>query len=277
MLLIEAHGHDRFRAVQTHAGGCVWYGRWLYVADNGTLLVFDLSRMMDIAAHNPDYATSNSVGMHEGVPHAAGYRYLLPLARRYDFRSESATRAWPAGGGPFDSLGLDRSTTPHRLMAGSFIIPAPADPGAGCENDCDPTHALVMTWDLDAHTGALTSLAARSFELFDGHRQPELYVQGVLGLDGDIWVVKSKGRGHHALHRHELYHAEPDRYDWPTFGEGITFNPRTNTFWCVKEYSAGDRCVFVTAVPGRPRRTFPRAYEDTSWAYVPPFVPPLSG
>ncbi|MQY15778.1 hypothetical protein SRB5_59690 [Streptomyces sp. RB5] len=74
---------QKYGAGSLHAGGIVWYGYKLYVADtNRGFRVFDLRDIIDLQGNLPEgtsYGTDKTaVGRQSGVFYAHGYRYILP-------------------------------------------------------------------------------------------------------------------------------------------------------------------------------------------------------
>ena len=83
LLLVEPtvgpDGVPNFRAVEIHAGGIAWVGRWLFVADTGHgLRVFDMERVMEVATGE------DHMGRQGERWYARGYRYIIPQVERYD-------------------------------------------------------------------------------------------------------------------------------------------------------------------------------------------------
>ncbi|MGW1882654.1 hypothetical protein [Streptomyces sp. NPDC001970] len=144
-----------------HAGGMVWYGNHLYVADtrNG-IRVFDMRLIMDLDLDldlDPDgdpstpgdmgtdtdgvQTTSNvqdktKIGRHNSVWYSYGYRYVMPQVAAWKFK---ATQSNPQGsyacvdtGAPKASyLSLDRSIVPDRLITGAYCRPEGTMPSTG--------------------------------------------------------------------------------------------------------------------------------------------------
>jgi hypothetical protein len=107
VLLVEAttgDGEPGVRPVRVHAGGLVWYGRTLLVADTrGGVRVFDLDDVCEVPPAGP------------WRERTFGYRFVLP--QRTAYRSEHADGDVPFR---FSFISVDRSRSGHRLVAGEY-------------------------------------------------------------------------------------------------------------------------------------------------------------
>ncbi|MGW6876105.1 hypothetical protein ACWGHA_27665 [Streptomyces xanthophaeus] len=138
-----------------HAGGMVWYGHYLYVADtrNG-IRIFDMEKIMDLdpdgdskagdemgadtdgVETTSDVEDKTKVGRHNNVWYSFGYRYVMPQVAAWKFK---ATQSNPSGsfkcvstGAPKASyLSLDRSKNPDRLIMGEYCRPESGFPSPG--------------------------------------------------------------------------------------------------------------------------------------------------
>ncbi|MFB6815654.1 hypothetical protein ACFCV8_14055 [Streptomyces sp. NPDC056347] len=119
-----------------HAGGMVWYGNYLYVADTANgMRVFDLRKIMDLNPDNkadvddktPDGLTSNVVdkrriGRQNNVWYGYGYRYVMPQVATLKFSTaknggETGGNQCYATGRPKASyISLDRTDTDHMIL-----------------------------------------------------------------------------------------------------------------------------------------------------------------
>ncbi|KOG23922.1 MULTISPECIES: hypothetical protein [Streptomyces] len=188
-----------------HAGGIVWYGNYLYVADtrNG-LRVFDMRYIMDL---DPDgipsthdamgsdtdgvKTTANvedktKVGRHDNVWYSFGYRYVMPQVAAWKFK---ATQSNPVGsyacvstGAPKASyISLDRGTTPDRLLMGEYCRPASGYPSTG----------RIASFPVAALEGRSADVTAEGWAnylpLTNGG------AQGAAAVGGTLYVNESKG------------------------------------------------------------------------------------
>ncbi|MFE5486090.1 hypothetical protein [Streptomyces sp. NPDC056527] len=135
---INASGNASYMSVRTsqhysssqynygslHAGGIVWYGYYLYVADtNRGFRVFDLRNIVDLGALPADkWGTSkNAIGRQDGVYHAHGYRYILPQSDGWT--NTACDTVEPPPGTPCDMQDNDKTceandVTPKTSYAG---------------------------------------------------------------------------------------------------------------------------------------------------------------
>jgi hypothetical protein len=210
------------RPVKVHAGGIVWHGEHVHVA--GTARGFSSFRLADIVAV-PARESSRLAVRADGVE-AFGYRYLLPVRFTYDAGALDGTEPLR-----YSFASVDRSTTPHELVAGEY--------GRG-----DMTTRLVR-YPFDPRTSLLstdTDGAARPVVL-DRGGVPGM--QGATVVRGTWFVTTSRGRfrlgsvwagrpGELREHRHQL----------PVGPEDITYWPSRDQLWSLSEYP-GARYVFA--------------------------------
>lgn len=119
-----------------HAGGMVWYGDYLYVADTANgMRVFDMSKIMDLNPDNnadvndptPDGLVSDvldkkRVGRQSNVWYSYGYRYVMPQVATLKFTtakpsgSTSGNRCYATGRPKASYISLDRTGTDHMVL-----------------------------------------------------------------------------------------------------------------------------------------------------------------
>ncbi|RYE86052.1 MAG: hypothetical protein EOO75_16220 [Myxococcales bacterium] len=139
-LLVEPTGtvaQPGYKAVTVHAGGIVWYGDHLYVADTSKgFRVFDMTRIFQVATDK------DTIGCAGGTCQAGTYRYVLPQVGAYRHGSACAPL--------FSWVSLDRSVSPPTLVSGEYCsATACAGPIAG----------RAFRWPLDPATGRLSGPA----------------------------------------------------------------------------------------------------------------------
>jgi hypothetical protein len=120
------------RTSSVHAGGIVWFGNYLYVADTSKgFRVFDMTRILEV-----ETGERNKIGYDSGddAYYGFGYRYVIPQVGRYTLCESSCCAR-------FSYISLDRSVSPPRLVAGEYV-----------SNDVG---ARIHTWQLDEETGRL--------------------------------------------------------------------------------------------------------------------------
>jgi hypothetical protein len=170
VLLVEPTTDAGYKAVPVHAGGIVWYGNLLYVADtrNG-LRIFDMNRIYAV-----DAADRAKIGKQpDGSYQAYGYGYVLVQV------------GWARGTGAtlrYSFAALDRASTPDSIVIGEFSKDA-ANPGRLVRFPLDYTDRLPRA-EADGR--------AYGSEAYNTHL---LHVQGALARDGRFWFASSNGGG----------------------------------------------------------------------------------
>lgn len=227
--IFNEDGRPSFEAVDSHCGGIVWFGRWLYVASNSTLRVFDMEAITDIKGQYPDYADSDYIGYLDGKYQAAGYRYIVPQVAIYTIVDEHR-------GKYFDTLSLDQSTDPPRLVAAAYINTNPE-----LEYDKDLDNAVVVFFDLDPSSGLLASSAGIA-EASDAAYTGQQYIQGVHARGDTVWF--SLGTIFKLIRR-KIGSDSGDEYGWAIGNEGITFFPNLDELWTVTEKEGARVCFYI--------------------------------
>lgn len=188
-----------------HAGGIVWYGNYLYVADtrNG-LRVFDMRHILDLdpdsdpGTHDAMGAdtdgvktTANTedktkVGRHDNVWYSFGYRYVMPQVAAWKFKAQQSnpkgTYACASAGAPRASyISLDRSTVPDRLLMGEY-----------CRPDADhPSTGRIASYPVAALEGRSADVSAQGWSNY--LPLPKGGAQGAAAYDGTLYVNESTG------------------------------------------------------------------------------------
>lgn len=172
-LLVEPKGTPQaptFAPVVLHAGGIVWYGNLLFVAETGRgFRVFDIARAMQVATD------VDAIGCQSGTCRAGLYKYVIPQIGGY----AQASACKPL----FSYVSLDRSTTPPSLLSGEYCS-STACAGA--------LAGRAFRWPLDAATGRLrTGTSWPSEAVMLGHTQ----VQGAASRNGIFYLSSSEPAG----------------------------------------------------------------------------------
>ena len=222
---VDGHGRVDVRPVHVHAGGIVWHGDHLQVA--GTRRGLSTFRLDDIV-RVPGDGDPDRLGVDGDAVHGFGYRYLLPLRFGYDAVTDAGLEQMR-----YSFLSLDRSSTPHELVAGEYgkgsmttrLVRYAVDPGSA-----------LLTADDDGTARPLV-LEERGI----GHTQGAVVVRGRWYLTtsagpyrlGSVWAGTPG-----ALVRH--------RFALPVGPEDITYWPSTDELWSLSEYP---RHRYVFAMP----------------------------
>lgn len=225
-----------------HAGGILWYGNYLYVADTTRgVRVFDMRSIFDLAkSPNGDAKDQKRIGRQDGVYYGFGYRYVMPQVGAWVNAAgpdNDGTFACKGSGAPkFSYVSIDRSAVPDRLVTGEYC--SSKDPGR------------VARWPLDGATGQLMP------DPRDGHvhatdvyRLPDHNVQGAVS-NGATWYL-SRSHGGSAG---QLLLATPDASPQGSLHltdsrpagigpEDLSFWPSHNEVWTVTEH-AGRRVLY---------------------------------
>lgn len=174
LLLVEPTGdasNPSFGPVESlhggalHAGGIVWYGDYLYVADtHGGLRVFDLTSVIRASDFNKDV-----IGVDGAKVHAHGYKYAVPELFRYTLHDGSC-------GARFSFASLDRSASPHTLVTGEYRS--------------DDHNGRIIVWELDEQTGLLDTRAGE-VRAIDAFVSGQTRMQGAAMLDGNVYISSS--------------------------------------------------------------------------------------
>ena len=205
VLLVEpriSNGRLTFDPVNTHAGGLVWYGTKLFVADSGRgIRVFDTAKIYRIAAGQD----SSKIGWDAttGRYNAFGYTYIMPMQLSYGQSTSGVcgVQTDPDGSGSrtaytnplcFSWIGLDRGTTPDSLVTGEYRTLG--------DLEASDTRIRVTRWSLNYHdravcdaTGATGTSCSSARTLTDGQQftVSDVYMTETPRLQGGLsWSGK---------------------------------------------------------------------------------------
>ncbi|MEQ8453701.1 MAG: hypothetical protein RLO52_19980 [Sandaracinaceae bacterium] len=192
-----------------HAGGIVWVGDHLYVADTSVgLRVYDLSRILQPS--NSD--DGDRVGLSGGRSDAHGYRYAVPQLARYRLAPGSCPIR-------FSFAGLDR--------AASVIV-------TGEYRSGDPA-GRVARWAVDLETGWLREEGGRVPTL-DAAAAAQTRMQGGLTFEGVHYLSSSSQAGRWG----RLYRTRPGRESvitaWPYGCEDLYVERAERLIWTSTEH-----------------------------------------
>lgn len=215
-----------FAAVNIHAGGIVWSGDYLYVADTSKgLRVFDLGRMLRVNTTQDGMGWDPATGAY----HAAGYKYVVPQVGRYVHASACAPI--------FSFVGLDRSSTPPSLISGEYCNGTTA-----CATGLS---GRVFRWPLDAATHRLAAATTYPVEAaYMGQRQ----VQGAAAHAGTYYLSSSAPAGSAGALYVIPKGAGAKTLGWVDSPEDLVYDTMNDRLWGLSE-AAGARFVLAVSAP----------------------------
>jgi hypothetical protein len=215
-----------YQPLELHAGGIVWYGTKLYVADTSRgFRVFDLAHVLE-----PNEMTDpEAVGCAGGNCSAFTYKYVIPQIGAYATRSTCAPK--------FSFVSLDRSGAEPALISGEYC-----DGGDYCKGR-SATSGRLFRWPIDPASGLLRGATAWPSQAVSmGQRQ----VQGA-AADGDDFYLTSSATGNGGG---VLYHLTKDRVEssrWADGPEDLMIDRKAKILYSVSE--AKPRVVFAMHMP----------------------------
>jgi hypothetical protein len=239
---INASGNATYKAVKIHAGGIVWYGNYLYVADTSNgLRVFDTTQMFDLgsAAVLPtDISDNTQIGRQSGVFYSHAYRYILPQVGNWDQAGTPTTASSCDTSGPakYSYIGLDRTSNPDKLVAGEYCNPTTAAPTLG----------RIARWNIGA--GLSAALNSGAGTAFDAHRLPQSNLQGGVSVGNRFYLNRSNGQSNGTLWRYDLSggtFTAPASRAAPTGPEDLSYNTFDGNLYSATEYVSG-RMMYTT-------------------------------
>lgn len=205
-----------------HAGGIVWYGDYLFVADTAQgFRVYDMSRIFSPTEYDKD-----RIGIHDGESYAHGYRFAVPRIARYKWVSGSCRAK-------FSFLGLDRSSDPPSLVNGGY--------------DSSSHNKKLVVWPLDPTTHLLeerggTTQASQAAVI------GQTRAQGALRVNGSFYVSSSSQDGSDG----RLYKGTPGEQNtsvkWIHGAEDLYYQRDTGRIWTQGEH-IGDRNIVNIPLP----------------------------
>lgn len=207
-------GIHRLRPVRVHAGGIVWYGKYLYVA--GTKAGIRVFRLDDIVRVRNRFRTK-------------GYRYVLPQFTSYTAQSNDGVDPMR-----YSFLSLDRAGDEDHLVAGEYGRKV-------------GSHRLAR-YPIDRRTQLLRSDDRGRAVPAHLHDKQIARMQGATLVDGTWFVTASTGEGNPG----DLWVGRPDDFTrhrgvLPTGPEDITYWPQRRQLWSVTEWP-GSRWVYAIDV-----------------------------
>lgn len=231
VLLVEPVGDAgavTFKAVNIHAGGIVWAGDYLYVADtkNG-LRVFDMTSIMRVDVDN------NKIGVDGDKMYAFGYEFILPQVGKYNANNGENTDTDKSM--LFSWVSLDRSSDPPVLLTGEYndknfgTKPRPSNNGR------------AFMWPLNKTTNKLDvapgtkSVTASSAVYMNQHRIQGGFTHMVNGKR-KYWFAGSHTAGYYKLYRKSEAKGLEETIGWPLgTPQNLTYSPGSDNLWSLAE------------------------------------------
>ncbi|MDF1566256.1 MAG: hypothetical protein P1V51_24705 [Deltaproteobacteria bacterium] len=196
-----------------HAGGMVWIGDLLLVADTGNgFRVFDLSLTLQ-TTHTDD---KTRIGVSAGRVDGHGYRYVVPQVARYVMPAEACDVR-------FSFAGLDRSASPPVIVSGEY-------------HSGDVLGRLV-SWPVDLATGWLQEEADGVVRGQAAVVGAQTRMQGGLSWAGNYYLSCSSQT---ASGYGRLYRTRPGLTSsisaWPYGAEDLYYERDVNRIWTAAEH-----------------------------------------
>lgn len=191
--------------VGLHAGGLVWYGTKLYVADDSArgISVFDLR----------DLARPSAGSGCDGE----GYAYVLPRVATYDKKLPGGAKEHMR----VNYLSLDRSAGTPALVAGEY------------QHTAAEGHSQVVRYPLNTTTGLLTETAGVATAT-TGYRTGVINAQGALFHNGRLYLSASNDDTYGYLYTWDETPGHTlTRHSWAKDAENLT--SFDNRLWSLTE------------------------------------------
>ncbi|WP_326557633.1 hypothetical protein [Micromonospora sp. NBC_01796] len=233
VLLVEpTNGSEYYKTVAGHAGGLMWYGNLLYVADSARnqFRIFDFNQLF--SANVTDYCDSRVGHSYDAVARldkncASGYAYIMPQVGTERSIGSPLT---------LSSMSLDRSTSPDSMVIAEYATQAQIDAGAT---------PRVVRFALDS--GSRRPLTGVAIE---GYTTKLPRTQGVASRYGTYYFASSGGsataRG--ALRVWATGHSTFANYPWVIGAESLSYwGGSSDLIWTVTEHVNQRLAVAVNA------------------------------
>lgn len=238
ILLVEPSGTTSapsFRPVNVHAGGIMWYGNLLYVADtSGGFRVFDLDHLWRVSTGN-----SSAIGRQsDGSYHAFDYKYVLPQTAKF---TDSTVGGYAQL--RHSSVSLDRTSTPDSVIVSEYQSAADVDAGA---------QVRTIRVPIDYTNRYLKPASDGIIKATEAYRTDLESVQGSTAVNGKFYFSQSDGSDHSSpnsdgdLHTFVAPSGAMVRHgNALTVGpEDLSYDPTRDYLWTLGEYP-GYRWVYA--------------------------------
>ena len=220
---VNGDGEPNYQPVNVHAGGVVWRGPYLYLADTSNgFRVFDLRHLWQVSTGNNDIAGLQP----DGSYHAFDYKYVVPQVFSYQQSTDGADPL------RFSFAGGDRTSDPDSIVAGEY--------------DADGTGTRLVRYPLDESSNLFSESSDGLVHASEAHTVDVQSMQGVVSIDGRFFISSSAG----SSTRGNLVTLEPGGSpEWnegvyPPGPEDFAYESDGDQIWTNTEYPGG-RAVFA--------------------------------
>ncbi|MEV1119952.1 hypothetical protein AB0I91_33300 [Actinosynnema sp. NPDC049800] len=216
------NGKDYTQVTDVHAGGVLWYGRYIYVTETKRgLRVFDTNEI---------YRGKGADG------------YVMPQVGRWQTRTASDSDDYCRGANPdprFSYVGIDRTSRSHRILVGEYCG----------SNDGDSRNGRVVAYPAEDGKPVTRRGQAVPGKVL---MLPGQNVQGV-AHDGRFWYLSQTGRGKTGpsyLRRTKENPAtgalQDDKVvEAPTGAEDLSLERDRGMLWSVTEFDDVGRTLYT--------------------------------
>lgn len=211
-----------FAPITIHAGGIVWFDKYLYVADTSRgFRVFDLEHIFQVST------TKDTLGYDAATQtyQAHSYKYVIPQINLYKHAS--------ACGPIFSFVALDRSTTPPSLISGEYCNGTTACGGA--------FDGRLFRWPLDPATGRLAP--PKTTYPANAYYAGQANVQGGVAHAGTFYLSSSAPAGAGGALYVIPAGAKSTTFSWVDSPEDLIYDGSKKRIWGLSE-GLSQRYVF---------------------------------
>lgn len=195
-----------------HAGGIVWLGNLLYVADTTQgFRVFDLSKIIEVT-HTDD---TDRIGISGARMDAHGYRYIAPQVARYRLHQDSCSVR-------FSFVSLDRSSSPPSLLSGEYRK--------------DDTGGRLVRWPVDAGSDWLATEQDGLVHATRAFVGGQTKMQGAMSWGDAIYISSSSQYNSFGRIYRTRVGQKSNITAWVRGAEDLYYERSTNRIWTAAEY-----------------------------------------
>ena len=208
-----------------HAGGIVWLGDRLYVADTYRgIRVFDLRHIYEVET------ARKALQFDDQAVRGLGYRYVLPQRAMYVNESQRGCKS------RFSFLGLDRTGPEPVLSSGEY--------------NKNNVQGRVLLWPVEPKTGWLRQEDDGTVRAAQAYVSGQSKMQGALSIHGDL-VISSSWQKPNGVGR--IYNTRPGQVSqitaWPKGAEDLYYERSTGRIWTPAEYPNERDTISIPYVP----------------------------